>query len=136
MKLKPTLKEFVQVDRDGQDVAGTNRYYKRQPRVGRWRPITPQPCCNAFLLTYTPSDVTDDTFTLTITCDATDLVVAIVIAESATTSIEEVVSLLKKQAKYAGKWSTDGTVIELQLSPDIALNCADPADLSFTVVAS
>lgn len=134
MKLSPRLREFIQVDIRQQDIPGTNRYYKKQPKVGRWREITPIPCCAADQLTYTPLDVTASSFTITVLCDGDALLTAVVSPIIApTTDINDVVAMLKRYAKYIGKWATDGTVIELQLFSYIALNCSDAADLTFTV---
>jgi len=136
MKPNPRMKEFVQVDAKGYDIPGTNRYFKRQPRAAgfRWRQITPQSCCSAFELLYEPSDVSDTSFTLTVTCNGSTLVSAIVEADVATVTIDDVAKLLRKKAGYVGKFSVDGTSLSLQLSSTIALQCADSADLAFTVV--
>lgn len=133
MKINPRLKEFVAQDVRNQDISGTNVYRKTKPKTGRWRQITPQPCCSAFELSYTPPDVTDDTFTVTVKCGSTTIATVLVSQAAPTVTIHDVVDLLRKQAKFIGKWATDGTVIELQLTSDLALNCADVSTLSFTV---
>lgn len=134
MKLSPRLKEWVAQDNRNQDIAGTNKYQKTRPKTGRWRQITPQPCCAAFQLSYTPEDVTGSSFDVEISCDGTAFVTLLVTPDTAPTAdINAVVKMLKAKAGYLGKWSTDGTVIELQLSSVVALNCADAADLTFTV---
>lgn len=127
------LREFIMQDNRGIDVPGVLIKQKTFPKTGRWREITPQPCCSAFELLYTPADVTDDTFTVTVTCDGTTIASALVTQDDATVTIDDVVELLYEQAKFIGKWSVEGTQILLQLNPDIARNCADPADLAFTV---
>lgn len=127
------MREFVRLDVRGMDIAGTNIYQKTPPKSGRFREITPTPCCSAFELLYTPADVTDDTFTVTITCDGTTIATALVTQTDPTVTIDDVVELLYQQAKFVGKWSVEGDQILLQLNPDIARNCADPTDLAFTV---
>lgn len=134
MKLNPRLREYVQIDIRGNDVPGTNRYYKKQPRVGRWRELTNAPCCASFNLTATLADPTDDTFTVTVLCDAAAFLVVTVTLPAATTTLDEVISGLKKYASYVGKWSTDGTLVELQVSPAVAKQCE--GELTLTVAAA
>lgn len=137
MKINPRLKEWVAQDNRNQDIAGTNKYQKTRPKTGRWRQITTQACCAAFQLTYTPSDVTASSFAVNILCDGDAFVTLVVTPDTAPTAdINAVVKALKAKAGYLGKWSTDGTVIELQLSSAVALNCPDATDLTFTVEPS
>ncbi len=134
MKINPRLREWVAVDNRGQDVAGTNKYQKTRPKTGRWREIIREGCCSAFELVYTPLDVTGSEFTLTITCDSNDLAVITVTPDVApTVDVQDVVAALNKKAGYVGKFFVEDGDIHLQLNRKLALNCADAADLAFTV---
>lgn len=127
-------REFVQIDLKGRDVSGTNRYFKKYPKgPARWRELTPQPCCAALELRATPADLTDTSFVITVLCDGSNIVVLTVTGD-ATTTIEDILHILQGKAAFLGKWSVDGTELVLQLSSAIAINCADAADLTLTVV--
>lgn len=135
MKLSPRTHFYLQLDRRNQPIPGTLVARQKAPKTGRWRLVPTEPCCAAFDLVYTPADVTASAFTLSVTCDATNLIVVTVTPDVAPTStIADVVAALNKKAGYVGKFYAEGDDIHLQLNSVLALNCADAADLAFTVV--
>ncbi len=134
MKINPRWNEYVAVDIKGNDIPGTNSYRKSYPKTGRWRKITPQPCCAAFNLSAVPADLSDTSFVVTILCGVANIIVATVTVDVATVTIDDVTSALNKRAGFLGRFSNDGTNIELQLLSTVGLNCADTDTLSMTIV--
>lgn len=132
----PRMKEFVRQDFNYRDIAGTNIWRLKKPKSGNWRQITDgTACCFPYTsLSYTPTDVTDDNFTLTILCDATTMLLAKVLIASATTSIDELVDALNDQYSYLGQFFVNGSAITFKLKTDVSdvWNCA--GTLSFTVI--
>lgn len=128
------LKMYSRLDAQNNRIQGTSVLRKKMPRTGKW--VEDEPvnlCCFPFFeLTATPSDVTDDSFTLTIQCDGSDIVVLNMVADAATTDIEGLVALLNDKASYVGIFSASESDIILKLKQEVAGDC-DEVDLSFTV---
>lgn len=128
------LKLFSRLDAQNNRIQGTSVLRKRMPRTGKWvEDELVNVCCFPFFsLTATPSDVTDDEYTLTILCDAAEIVVLTMTAGAATTDIDGLVALLNSKAGYLGVFSASGDDIILKLKQEVAGDCAEE-DLSFTV---
>lgn len=127
------LKIFTRLDAQNNRIPGSSVKRLTMPRTGKWVEDVPANLCcfPYFQLSATPSDVTDDDFTLTITCDGVDVVVVNVTAEAATTSIDELVDLLNEKAGYLGDFSVSGSTIVFKLKQEV-VTCAEE-DLEFTV---
>lgn len=128
-------KIYTRLDVQGNRIAGSSVLRQTMPRTGRWVEDTQGTCCFPYYqLTSTPADVTDDAFTLTITCDGTDVITVLITADTATTSIDELVDLLNEKVGYLGKFSASGDDIVFKLNQS-AVDCAE-ADLEFTVTTT
>lgn len=132
----PRYKEYVRQDAAYRDVAGTNIWRLKKPKSGNWRQITDgTACCFPYTaLTYTPSDVTDDDFTLLIKCDSTTMLLAKVKTATATTTIDELVTALNTQYSYLGQFAVDGSAIDFNLKQDVSDVWLCSGTLSFTVI--
>jgi hypothetical protein len=131
MATNTRLKTFIRLDSNGRTILGSDVRRLRAPRQGRWMEISTEPCCDGAQLALTPSDVDGTGWTVAILCDATTLLSAV--APGVSTTIETLTSLLNEQVGYLGRFTTDGTDINLSLKDTIVQDLACDGTLSFTV---
>lgn len=129
------IRLFTRLDAQNNRIPGSSVERLKMPKTGKWVEDTPYNlCCFPYTeLTYEPSDVTNDDFTLTILCDESEKLVASVITSAATTTIDELVDALNAQLEYLGTFSVSGADIILKLKTEISDNWACEGTLSFTV---
>jgi len=122
MTNKRDLKAFVRYDGSGRVVAGSLILRRQKPKVGKWTEVQGYQCCNAPILTATPSDTLPSTNVEGIIfCDVSSAFVAFG-AVGIFTTIEQVVSALNMQCSFIGNFSlaTNGTDINVNPSFEIA----------------
>lgn len=129
------MKIFTRLDAGNNRIAGSSVYRKSMPKVGKWVEDTINQCCFPYTeLTATPGGVTDDTFTLAILCDATTVFETTIVLATATTTIDEVVTALNNNLGYLGKFSVNGSDIDLKLKTEVSDSFGCDGTLSFTLV--
>lgn len=128
------MKLYTRLDAQNNKIPGSSVKRLKMPRTGKWVEETVNICCFPYTeLTYEPSDFSDDDFTLTILCDAAEKLSVSVIADAATTDVEELASLLNVQLEYLGDFSVSGADIVLKLKTEVSDSWACSGTLSFTV---
>jgi hypothetical protein len=123
-------KTYIRVDSSGRDVAGSNVLRNSMPKNGKWKEVQAYACCNPFiLLSHVPADTDLASTTFSLKCDGTD--VTTVFKAGATTTLASVVAKLNAMASLYGRFSVNGTAIELRLKQEIGTTLCSGA-LSFT----
>jgi hypothetical protein len=132
---------WMMIDGYGNAVAGMAVWRKKKPANGRWKLITsPNLCCNpipgSVSLDATVADLTNDSYTITIICDATDILEATFTLTAATTTLAEIVSALNTYYSSFGHFTSLGDDgVHLELFPSIAADLCADGTLTMTVVA-
>lgn len=133
MRLPNYLREFVRLDGSGNDIIGTNVYRKKFPATGRWRELTPEPCCSNLSLEFaTDGDIADPV--LTLLCDSAAVLV-ITLDGTTTTTLEGLKNALNSKAGYVGSFNINDTEdsIVWNVKQSVANSLCADGTLTFTV---
>lgn len=132
MQLDKKLKAFVRYDGSERIVPGSLILRKNKPKVGNWKQVSSNYCCEGIGINYTPGSLTIANVDLTLTCSSGKSVV--VNTNTASTSMATLLSALNTSAGYLGVFtSPDGATVNFVVNTSVANSLCYGGTLSFTV---
>jgi hypothetical protein len=130
-------KLFTRLDGQGNKVPGSSVQRQKMPRTGRWVSEDINECCFPYTsLTATVADVTDDSYTLIVLCDAVMKLTFKVVFEEATTDIDDLVSKLNANLSFLGSFSADGADVVLKLKTEVSDAFGCTGTLTYTLATT
>lgn len=132
MQLDKKLKAFVRYDGSERIVPGSLILRKNKPKVGNWKQVSSNYCCDGIGISYTPSSLSIANVDLTLTCSSGKSVV--VNTNTASTDMPTLLSALNKSASYLGVFtSPDGLSVNFVVNTSVASSLCYGGTLSFSV---
>lgn len=127
------LHSWTRLDAQGRRIAGSNVLRKKRPVTGKWVEDDAYTCCNpSITLTATPTDETANPVYVILACDGTT--VATYQLPNTATTVEELVVMLNNVLSFLGTFTTDGSVVTLNLDLEIAQSfCGDVSLVTMTI---
>ena len=114
------LRAFVRVDGMGRTVAGSLIYRKNQPKVGKWREIRAEECCDPWFPTTTTTSTSTSTTTSTSTSTSTSTTSTTTTAPSDLRLKRNIVltgAMRGKLAEYSWEWNDVAVDLNLHNFP-------------------
>jgi len=132
MQLDKKLKAFVRYDGSQRVVPGSLILRKNKPKVGTWKEVSSNYCCDGIGINHTPSSLSIANVDLTLTCSSGKSIV--VNTNTASTNMVTLLAALNASAGYLGVFtSPNGTVVNFVVNTDVANTLCYGATLSFSV---
>jgi hypothetical protein len=132
MQLDKKLKAFVRYDGSQRVVPGSLILRKNKPKVGTWKEVSSNYCCDGIGINHTPSSLSIANVDLTLTCSSGKSVV--VNTNTASTNMVTLLAALNASAGYLGVFtSPNGTIVNFVVNTDVANTLCYGATLSFSV---
>ena len=128
---------YTRLDGQGNKVPGSSVLRQKMPRTGRWVSEDVNECCFPYTsLTATVADATDTAYTLTVLCDAAEVLTLLLVFDEATTDIDDLVSKLNANVPYLGSFSADGSDVVLKLKTEVSNSFGCGGTLSYTLATT
>ena len=132
MQLDKKLKAFVRYDGSQRVVPGSLILRKNKPKVGTWKEVSSNYCCDGIGINHTPSSLSIANVDLTLTCSSGKSIV--VNTNTASTNMVTLLAALNASAGYLGVFtSPNGTMVNFVVNTDVANTLCYGATLSFSV---
>jgi hypothetical protein len=132
MQLDKKLKAFVRYDGSQRVVPGSLILRKNKPKVGTWKEVSSNYCCDGIGINHTPSSLSIANVDLTLTCSSGKSIV--VNTNTASTNMVTLLAALNASAGYLGVFtSPNGTTVNFVVNTDVANTLCYGATLSFSV---
>jgi len=132
MQLDKKLKAFVRYDGSERIVPGSLILRKNKPKVGNWKQVSSNYCCDGIGISYTPSSLSIANVDLTLTCSSGKSIV--VNTNTASTNMVTLLAALNTSAGYLGVFtSPDGATVNFVVNTSVASTLCYGATLSFSV---
>lgn len=132
MQLDKKLKAFVRYDGSERVVPGSLILRKNKPKVGTWKEVSSNYCCDGIGINHTPSSLSIANVDLTLTCSSGKSIV--VNTNTASTNMVTLLAALNASAGYLGVFtSPNGTIVNFVVNTDVANTLCYGATLSFSV---
>jgi len=133
-QLNKNLKAFVRFDGSGRVVSSSLILRKNKPKVGKWKEITANECCNDVTLTYEVESATINDVTVRLFCNGTEI--HYLFTPSDSTTIGSLISILNNTFNVLGVFTNpSGNIIQLVMSGPQKSALCPVGTLTFDVIA-
>lgn len=133
-QLNKNLKAFVRFDGSGRVVSSSLILRKNKPKVGKWKEIPANECCNDVTLTFTVPSPTITNVTVRLFCNGT--LINYLFTPSDSTTIGSLISILNETFNVLGEFTNpSGNIIQLVMSGSQKSALCPVGTLTFDVIA-